>query len=78
MANIIATNELIKIVSKFKQIQRKHVKYILQYVDAIAIKHPSGVQDIIDDALKIGGITQYKRGRDTILVSVNGGINESK
>lgn len=74
-----AINELIKIVIKFTQIQRKHVKYILQYVGALAIKHPSRVQDVIDGALKTGRITQYKRGKDTVLVANwQGGMYESE
>lgn len=77
MAHKNATKELIKIVSKFGQIQRKHVKYILQYVGAMAINNLSRVQDIIDDALETGKITQYKRGKDTILVVVIGGLNGS-
>jgi hypothetical protein len=60
-------NELINIVIKFSQIQRKHIKYILQYVGAMNNK--TRVQDVIDGALKTGKITQYKRGKDTILVA---------
>ena len=78
MRNKNAVNDLINIVFKFGKIQRKHVKYILQYVGAMAINNLSRVQDIIDDALETGKITQYKRGKDTILVVVIGGLNEAK
>ena len=76
MAHKNATKELLKIGSEFRQIQRKHVKYILQYVGAM--NNQSRVQDIIDDAIKTGKMTQYKRGKDTILVYVGGDLNESK